>query len=122
MAANVGGLRIEPPRVSLERELARRIYARKSRLDSSVLDALVAQPKRYMDLQHLARNDKLLNDALRRLVQEGLVHQRRDPAKGRRARWYELSGLGVAVRDALVEYRLIDRLASESQFETRVEA
>lgn len=122
MAANVGGLRIEPPRVSLERELARRIYARKSRLDSSVLDALVAQPKRYMDLQHLARNDKLLNDALRRLVEEGLVHQRRDPAKGRRARWYELSSLGVAVRDALVEYRLIDRLASESRSETRVEA
>lgn len=122
MSTNVGGLRIEPPRVNLERELARRIHARKSRLDASVLDALVAQPKRYMELQHLSRNDKLLNDALRRLVGEGLVHQRRDPAQGKRARRYELSSLGVAVRDALVEYRLIDRLASESGPEARVEA
>lgn len=102
---------LRPPDTDLERDLAHRLYARRG-LDVDLLDALVAHPRRYAELRTLlrGRNDNVLTKALRRLLDEGLVNQRGDPTAKPPAMAYELTTLGIAVRDAIVELRFADRL------------
>lgn len=103
---------LEPPAVDLERKLAHRLYAARGGLEVEVLDALAAHPKRYAELRSLlrGRNDNVLTKALRRLLDEGIANQRGDPTIKPPAVAYELTSLGVAVRDAIVELRFADRL------------
>lgn len=121
MKAPASALRLEPPEVDLERSIAHRLYAARGGLESEVLDALVARPKRYTDLRPLlrGRNDNVLTKALRRLLGEGLVNQRGDPTRKPPAVTYELTSLGVAVRDAIVELRFADRIQAAAHAPSR---
>lgn len=102
-----------PPDPGLPRGLAHTLYAARSQLPVAVLDALASHPRRYGELRPLlgGRNNNLLNRALRDLQAEGLVVQRdwADPQSAKAA--YELTSLGVAVRDVIVELRAADRFA-----------
>lgn len=109
-------LKLEPPEVDLERRIAHRLYAARGGLEVEVLDALVSRPKRYAELRPLlrGRNDNVLTKGLRRLLGDGLVNQRGDPTRRPPSVTYELTSLGVAVRDAIVELRFADRLHAEA--------
>lgn len=111
MATTPGNARFEPPEPFLERRLAHRIYTARSPLQAEILDALIRAPgSRYSDLQPLlkGRRDQVLTGALRKLQDEGLVQQR---GFGRKHSTYQLTSLGVAVRDVIVELRAYDRNA-----------
>lgn len=100
---------VPPPDPFLERRLAHEIYASQSRLRSEILDALAHTPRsRYRDLKRLlrGRGDQVLTDALRSLQDEGIV-QKYGFDQGRSE--YQLTSLGVAVRDVIVELRAYDR-------------
>lgn len=109
-------LRLEPPEVGLERKIAHRLYASRGGLEVEILDALVSRPKRYGELRPFlrGRNDNVLNKSLRRLLDEGLVNQRGDPTRKPPAVAYELTALGVAVRDAIIELRFANRVRTEA--------
>ncbi len=102
-----------PPEPGFPRALGVSLYAARSQLPVAVLDALASHPRRYSELRPLLRggNNNLLNRALRDLQAEGLLVQRdwADPASAKAA--YELTSLGVAVRDVIVELRAADRFA-----------
>lgn len=109
MTATPGNAPLRPPEAFLERRLAHRIYASRSLLQAEILDLLVRAPgSRYSDLQRLlkGRRDQVLTDALRKLQDEGLVQQR---GFGPKRSTYQLTSLGVAVRDVIVELRAYDR-------------
>jgi DNA-binding HxlR family transcriptional regulator len=89
--------------------LGHQIHAARSPLQAEILDVLVRAPgSRYSELQPLlrGRRDQVLTDALRKLQDEGLVQQR---GFGRKRSTYQLTSLGVAVRDVIVELRAYDR-------------
>lgn len=88
-----------------------RLYAARTDLYVRILDETARRPGiRYRDLVRLAgrRSKNVLTKALRRLQQEGVLTSR---GMGERS-GYELTPHGVAVRDAIVEYRALDRLAA----------
>lgn len=89
------------PSKDAELAIAVRLLGHESSLDLDIIDRLVGQPQRYADLQKLlnGRNDTVLNRALARLREEGLIQQRLDVRA--RAKLYGLTGLGK-----LVVYRL----------------
>lgn len=106
-----------PPDPSLPRELAHALYAARSQLPVAVLDALASHPRRYSELRPLlrGRNNNVLTRALHGLQAEGLLVQR-DWASGESAKTpYELTSLGVAVRDVIVELRAADRFAASAR-------
>jgi DNA-binding HxlR family transcriptional regulator len=102
-----------PPDPTLPRGLAHKMYAARSQLPVAVLDALASHPRRYGELRPLlrGRNNNLLTRAVRQLQAEGVLVQRdwAEPASAKAA--YELTSLGVAVRDVVVELRAADRFA-----------
>lgn len=107
-----GNIDLTPPEPFLERRLAHQLYAAKTTLQVDILDVLVRNPaSRYVDLQGLlrGRGDQVLTDALRRLQDEGLVLQR---GFSRKHSTYQLTTLGVAVRDVIVELRAADRISA----------
>lgn len=89
-----------PPK-DAELGMAVRLLGRESGLDLDIVDSLVGHPQRYADLQKLlkGRNDTVLNRALTRLREEGLIQQRVDVPN--RTKLYGLTALGK-----LVVYRL----------------
>jgi DNA-binding HxlR family transcriptional regulator len=112
MKPTPGNMPLSPPEPFLERRLAHKIYAAKSPLQLEVLDLLVRSPgSRYVDLQGFlrGRGDQVLNDTLGKLQEEGLVLQR---GFGRKRSTYQLTSLGVAVRDVIVELRAADRISA----------
>lgn len=106
-----------PPDPALARGLAHTLYAARSQLRVAVLDALASHPRRYNELRPLlrGRNNNLLSRALRTLQAEGLLVQRdwADSESDKAA--YELTSLGVAVRDVIVELRAADRFAASAR-------
>jgi DNA-binding HxlR family transcriptional regulator len=100
-----------PPEPGLELDLARRIHGARSRLQEETLDRLAGRAQRYADLQPLlrGRNTNNLNKALRRLAEEGLIDSYHDPDDPKASK-YQLTTLGVAVRDAIVELRFGERV------------
>ncbi|HLE47257.1 MAG TPA: winged helix-turn-helix transcriptional regulator [Candidatus Thermoplasmatota archaeon] len=106
-----------PPDRALPRGLAHTLYAARSQLTVAVLDALASHPRRYGELRPLlkGRNNNLLSRALHDLQEEGLLAQRdwADPDAETAA--YELTSLGVAVRDVIVELRAADRFVASAR-------
>lgn len=101
------------PEPGLERELASRIHAAKTHLYEAILDAVVGRPGvRFSELLPLLgkRSKNLLTKALLRLQSEGILTRR---GFGREHAGYELTPFGLAVRDAIVEYRAVDRLKAD---------
>lgn len=85
------------PSKDLEYRLALRLLDQKTSLDRGILEALVGRPARYRDLQPLlgGRNDNVLNKALARLRDEGVVKQGIDLDSSDRR--YALTELGKLV-------------------------
>lgn len=109
MKPTPGNALLEPPAPGQERVIAHKVYAAPSTLYQRLLDYLVGRPSvRYNELKRLlhGRNNNLLTKALHRLQLEGLVVRR---GFGETTAGYELTLLGVAVRDVIVELRHDDR-------------
>lgn len=109
MKKTPGNTVIIPPEPFLERQIAHRLYAAKSPLYQELLDTLIVHPgRRYRDLQSLlrGRGDQVLTTALHKLADDGLLDQR---GFGPKLSTYQLTSLGVAVRDVIVELRAADR-------------
>lgn len=110
MKSTRGNAVIVVPAPGDEREAAMRLYAARTRLYLQILDEVARHPGiRYNDLLGLlpkGSSKNLLTKALHRLQLEGVLTGR---GMGDRA-GYELSPHGVAVRDAVVEYRALDRM------------
>ena len=89
------------PDKDAELAIAVRLLGQESGLDLEILDSLVGRPQRYADLQDLlkGRNDTVLNRALSRLRDEGVIQQRLEVRT--RTKLYGLTALGK-----LVIYRL----------------
>lgn len=117
MTSFASPLKLGPPEVDLERGMAHRLYAARGGIEAEVLDLLLSRPKRYAELRSLlrGRNDNVLTKALRRLLDDGLLNQRGDPTRRPPAVAYELTTLGIAVRDAIVEIRFADRVHAEAR-------
>ncbi|MCA1814535.1 MAG: hypothetical protein LC624_11395 [Halobacteriales archaeon] len=88
------------PEPSHEVKLAHALLGRRSDLDLRLLEALLAEPKRYRELRGLLprrASETLLTRALERLGESGLVRQGArldDPAD---PRYYAATSLGVLV-------------------------
>lgn len=109
MKTTPGNALVVPPEPFLERRIAHRLYGAKSPIYQELLDTLVVHPgRRYSDLQGLlrGRGDQVLTSALHKLAREGLLDQR---GFGPKLSTYQLTSLGVAVRDVIVELRAADR-------------
>lgn len=109
MKTTPGNALLVLPEPFLERRIAHGLYAAKSPIYVELLDTLVVRPgRRYSDLQALlrGRGDHVLTTALRKLAEEGLLDQR---GFGPKLSTYQLTSLGVAVRDVIVELRAADR-------------
>jgi DNA-binding HxlR family transcriptional regulator len=109
MKGSPGNAVLSPPDPFLERRLGHQLYSARSGLQLEILDTLVRSPgSRYVDLQGLlrGRGDQVLTDALHTLQEEALVLQR---GLNRKHSTYQLTTLGVAVRDVIVELRAADR-------------
>lgn len=93
------------PSPDAELALAVRLLDHETSLDLDIVDALVGQPKRYGELKPLlaGRNDNVLNRALRRLGDEGLIEQRLDLAAKQRV--YGLTALGKLVFSRIQQMR-----------------
>ncbi len=120
MKPTPGNAILSPPEPFLERQIAHRLYAAKSPIHQELLDTLVVHPGwRYSDLQRLlrGRGDQVLTTALHKLAEEGLLEQR---GFGPKLSTYQLTGLGVAVRDVIVELRAADRNSSAAHDRPRV--
>lgn len=110
MKTTPGNAIIILPEPGHERELAMRLYAAKTELYVAILDAVVGRPGvRYKDLLPLVgtKSRNLLTKSLLRLQMEGILFRR---GFGEDQAGYQLTPLGLMVRDAIVEYRLLDRL------------
>lgn len=94
------GFFAQPPK-DAELGMAVRLLGHESSLDLEIVDRLVGRPQRYADLQKLleGRNDTVLNRALARLREEGIIQQHLDVRH--RVKLYALTPLGK-----LVIYRL----------------
>ena len=109
MKPTPGNAILAPPDPFLERRLGHHLYSARSGLQLEILDTLARSPgSRYGDLQGLlrGRGDQVLTDALHKLQAEGLVLQR---GFNRKHSTYQMTTLGVAVRDVIVELRAADR-------------
>lgn len=85
------------PEEDAEHAIALRILGHDSSIDLDILDAVVGQPQRYSDLKRVlhGRNDKVLDRAIKRLRDEGVIQQGYDvPAKQHR---YALTAVGKLV-------------------------
>lgn len=88
------------PEPDHEMKLAHWLLGRASDLDLHVLEALLAEPKRYRDLRDLlldGSSDTPLTRALRRLGERGLVRQGMNLDDPGDPRYYAATSLGVAV-------------------------
>lgn len=85
------------PEPELEYRLAVRLLHQDPPLDREVLESLVGEPRRYRDLKPLlrGRNDNVLNKALNRLREEGVIKQGVNAKTGERR--YALTELGKLV-------------------------
>lgn len=65
------------PEPDTEYRLALRLLQQEPPLDREIIEALVGQPHRYRDLKPLlrGRNDNVLNKALARLRDDGIIKQ-----------------------------------------------
>ncbi len=93
------------PGKDAELALAVRILGHDTSLDFDIVDALVGQPARYGDLKPLleGRNDNVLNRALARLRDDGIIEQRLDLAE--KTRVYALTALGKLVYGRVQQMR-----------------
>lgn len=93
------------PRRDQELAIAVRVLDHESSLDLDILHALVGEPKRYTDLKPFlkGRNDTVLNRALIRLRDDGVIEQRLDVA--RKQRIYGLTELGKLVYARIQQMR-----------------
>ena len=115
MRTTPGNAVVSPPEPFLERRLGHQVYSARSGLQLEILDTLARSPgSRYVDLQALlrGRGDQVLTDALHKLQGEGLVLQR---GLGRKHSTYQMTTLGVAVRDVIVELRAADRIGAAAR-------
>lgn len=85
-----------PPK-NAEHALALQILAQESTLDWDIVDALVGQPQRYSDLRPLlrGRDDKVLDRALSRLQDHGIIQQGYDVSSKQKR--YALTAVGKLV-------------------------
>lgn len=85
------------PAPDAELAIAVRLLQQENGLDLRVLDALVGRPQRYAELRPLleGRNDTVLNRALARLRDEGVIEQRLE--LGTKQKLYALTALGKLV-------------------------
>ncbi len=100
--------------------LALRLLDQEPPLDRQVLEALVGRPARYRDLRPLllGRNDNVLNKALTRLRDDGMIKQGIDlESKDKR---YALTELGKIVLFRLHE--MVPHKASIDAYERGVKA
>src|ERR1041385_8703629 len=86
---------LPPPDV--EYRIAARLLNQEPPLDRQILEELVGRPSRYSELQRLleGRNDNVLNKALARLREEGVIQQGVDLEQKQRT--YGLTALGKLV-------------------------
>lgn len=110
MKATPGNAPIVLPEPGHEREVATWIHAARTDLYARILDTVIGQPGvRHKALLPLVEGHSrnLLTKALHKLMADDVISQRgfTDENAG-----YEITEFGVVVRDALVEYRLLDRL------------
>lgn len=108
-----GRLEIPLPRRNEAAHLAAKIAAR-SGLELRILEDLVARPQRYAELRRLlqGKGDEILNRALRRMLNDGILDQRSDVSQRPPVDQYELSDLGVRVVFRLAERAALNRLAA----------
>ena len=113
MKTSLGNAPVVLPESGSERKLAMRLYAARTDLYVLILDEVARrQGVRYSDLLGLLReatSKNVLTKALHRLQLEGLLTRRGMGALA----GYELTPHGVAVRDAVVEYRALDRMRKD---------
>jgi DNA-binding HxlR family transcriptional regulator len=113
MKATPGNAVVGLPEPGQERELAMRLYAARTDLYLQILDKVARRQgiryNEFLGLLSKGGSKNVLTKALRRLQLEGLLTRR---GMGDRA-GYELTPYGVAVRDAIVEYRAIDRMRQD---------
>lgn len=85
------------PQKDAELAIAVRLLGHESSLDLEIVDSLVGTPQRYADLQGLlgGRNDNVLNRALARLRDDGVIQQRLDLRA--KTKLYALTALGKLV-------------------------
>ena len=100
-----------PPQ-DTEYRLALRLLNQTPPLDRQILDALVGRPKRYKELRPLldGRNDNVLNKALRRLRDDGLIQSGLD--LDAKQKTYRLTALGK-----LALYRMHEMLPHHQSIE-----
>lgn len=85
------------PRQDVEYALAARLLTQETGLDRAIVERLVGRPCRYSELKPLlrGRNDNVLNKALARLREEGVIQQGVDLKTGHKS--YSLTTLGKLV-------------------------
>lgn len=108
------------PKKDEDYRLALRLLQQEPPFDREILESLVGHPARYRDLRSLlhGRNDNVLNKALLRLRDEGLIKQGVDLDSSDRR--YGLTELGRLVVFRLHE--LIPHQASIDAYERAVKA
>lgn len=114
MKTTPGNAAIVLPEPGNEREIAMRLYAARTGLYVQILDEVARRPAvHYNELLALlpkGSSKNLLTKALHRLQLDGILTRR---GMGGRA-GYEFTPNGVAVRDAIVEYRALDRMRQDA--------
>lgn len=85
------------PEQDLEYRIAARLLTQEPPLDRQVVEEVMGRPRRYSELQPLlkGRNDNVLNKALARLRDEGVIQQGLDYVKDQKT--YSLTALGKLV-------------------------
>ncbi len=85
------------PARDIEYRTAARLLNQEPPLDREIVEALVGRPSRYSELQPLlrGRNDNVLNKALARLRDEGVIQQGVDIERNHKT--YSLTTLGKFV-------------------------
>lgn len=106
------------PEPDHEVKLAHWLLGRESDLELRVLEALLAEPKRYRDLKALlvdGRSDTPLTRALRRLAERGMVRQGMTLDQPDDPRYYAATSLGVLVILKAHEHRPIAQVLDEAR-------
>lgn len=106
------------PEPEHEVKLAHWLLGRASDLDLRVLEALLAEPKRYRDLRDQlieGNSDTPLTRALRRLGERGLVRQGMTLEAPEDPRYYAATSLGVLVVLKAHEMRPIHETLDEAR-------
>lgn len=102
-----------PPLPQSEFRVAHRLLGAAGDLDRRLLGALVARPRRFLELKPLLgkRTEANLTQALRRLTRDGLIIQRAAEWDDPSVKTHELTPLGTRVLYHIVELEFAARAA-----------